>query len=198
MLYTNYIYTHYIVGSFHTFPEAVANKLRGALYYSNIELDPKKAVEYYRQALAVADEVGMDPFSDEILGTKIQLAAFMEKINKYQKAIDVLEIVKSDCLKWIEARGQMEGNEAKRNRILGKTVGIGVKLGELYANEYIAELEAAERNLIEAVETTLKEQKRREDEGVKEGEGPWMSNEEMGGALECKPSSITLFQKPSH
>lgn len=163
----------------------MANKLRRALYYSNIELNPKKAVEYYRQALAVADEVGMDPFSDEILGTKIQLAAFMEKINKHQKAIDVLETVKSDCLRWIEARGKMEGNEAKRNRLLGKTVGIGVKLGELYANEYIAYLEAAERNLIEAVETTLREQKRREDEGVKEGEGPWMSNEEMGGALEC-------------
>ncbi|KAL9112225.1 MAG: hypothetical protein Q9187_007796, partial [Circinaria calcarea] len=110
----------------------------------------------------------------------------MEKINRYQKAIDVLEIVRSDCLKWIEARGALEGNEAKRNRILGKTVGIGVKLGELYANEYIADPEAAERNLIEAVETALKEQKRRDDEGVKEGEGPWMNNEEMGGALECK------------
>ncbi|KAL9112226.1 MAG: hypothetical protein Q9187_007797 [Circinaria calcarea] len=56
LLYTNYFYTHYIVGNFHTFPEPVANKLRRALYYSNIDLNPQKAVEYYRQALAVADE----------------------------------------------------------------------------------------------------------------------------------------------
>ncbi len=68
----------------------------------------------------------MDPFSDEILGVKIQLAALMEKIQQYQKAIDVLEIVRRDCLEWIDKRGSEPGNEGKRTRILGKTVGISV------------------------------------------------------------------------
>ncbi|MCJ1407145.1 hypothetical protein MMC19_001215 [Ptychographa xylographoides] len=184
LLYTSYVYNSYIVGSFHKFPEPVANKLRRALYYSNIDVNPKKAVEYYRQALALADEVGMDPFSDEIIGTKITLAALMERINQHQKAIDILEIVRKDCNKWLETIGKQEDRKVDRTRVLAKTVGISVKLGDLYANEYIADKDAAEKNLIEGVEISLKEQKRREDEGIEDEEGPWMSNEEMGGALE--------------
>ena len=177
----------------------MANKLRRALYYSNIDLDPKKAVGYYQQALAKADEVGMDPFSDEIIGTKLTLAGFLEKINQHQKAIDVLEIVRADCKKWLDTIGKREGRESDRTRVLAKTVGISVKLGELYANEYIMDQESAEKNLIEGVEISLKEHKRREDEGVTEDEGPWMSNEEMGGALECTLQSrhVTLVDTNS-
>ncbi|MCJ1322220.1 hypothetical protein MMC15_007567 [Xylographa vitiligo] len=184
LLYTTYVYNTYIVANLHNFPEPVANKLRRALFYSNQDVNPKKAVNYYRQALAVADEIGMDPFSDEILGTKIALASFMEKVNQHQKAIDILEIVRADCKKWLETTGKQEGRQADRTRVLAKTVAISVKLGDLYADEYIADQDTAGKNLIEGVETALKEQKRREDEGTLDGEGPWMSNEEMGGALE--------------
>ena len=59
-----------------------------------------------------------------------------------------------------------------------------MKLGEHYANEYIGDQDAAEEKLVWAITTLLKEQKRREDEGVKEEEGQWMSNEEIGGSLE--------------
>jgi hypothetical protein len=132
----------------------------------------------------VADEIGMDPFSDEIIGVRIQVAALMEKIQLYQKAIGVLEIVKSDNLRWIDERGSLPGNEGKRTKVLGKTVGISVKLGELYANEFVKEKGAAEERLVWAVETVLKEQQRRETEGVKPGEGDWLSPEEIGGSLE--------------
>lgn len=134
----------------------------------------------------------MDPFSDEILGVKISLAGFLEKIHQHQRAIDVLEIVRRDCNKWLETVGKREGREGDRTRILAKTVGISVKLGELYANEYIGDQDAAEKNLIAGVEISLRERKRREDEGVKEGEGAWMSNEEMGGALECIITSTSI------
>ncbi|KAI9826682.1 MAG: hypothetical protein M1819_007316 [Sarea resinae] len=184
LLYTNYIYNTYILGTFHNFPEPVAQKLRRALYFTNISLSPRDAVKYYRQALAVADELGMDPFSDEILGVKIQLAALLERVQQYRKAIDVLEIVRRDCLAWVELLGDKEGNEGKRTRVLGKTVGISVKLGELYAGEYVQDREAAEERLVWAVETVLREKQRREKEGVKEGEGDWMTDEEIGGALE--------------
>jgi hypothetical protein len=63
-------------------------------------------------------------------------------------------------------------------------VGVSVKLGELYANEYVAEKEVAEERLVWAVETVLKELQRREKEGVKHDEGEWMSPEEIGGSLE--------------
>ncbi|KAI9712223.1 MAG: hypothetical protein M1812_006958 [Candelaria pacifica] len=184
LLYTNYIYKTYIIGAFHKFPEPVAQKLRRALYYTNISLSPHDAIRYYRQALTVAQEVGMDPFSDEILGVKFQVAALMEKSQQYQTAIDVLEVVRRDCLKWIEEFGETDGNEGKRTRILGKTVGLSVKLGELYSGEYIKERDKAEEAFVWAVETVLKEKKRREEEGVKEGEGDWMTDEEIGGSLE--------------
>ena len=158
--------------------------MRKALYYTNIALDPKLAVKYYRQALQVANEIGMDPFSDEIIGVKIQLAALMERIQQYKKAIDILEIVKSDNLRWMEELGNKPGNEGKRTRVLRKTIGVSVKLGELYGNEYMDEKEVAEQRLIWAVETILKEQHRRAKEGIKPGEGEWMSAEEIGGSLE--------------
>lgn len=184
LLYSNYIYHNYIIGAFHKFPQPVAKQLRKALYYTNISLDPKLAVKYYREALRVADEIGMDPFSDEIIGVKIQVAALMEKVQQYQKAIDILEIVKSDNTKWVEQLGNVPGNEGKRTRVLGKTVGVSVKLGELYANEYVMQKDKAEENLVWAVETVVKEQQRREKEGVKPGEGDWMSPEENGGTFE--------------
>jgi len=185
LIYANYIYNSYIIGSFHKFPEPVAQKLRRALYYTNISLSPKDAVKYYGQALTVADELGMDPFSDEILGVKIQLASMMERIQQYPKAIEILEALKRDCLHWVDELGGKEGNEGKRTRVLGKTVGVSVKLGELYSNQYVADTEAAEEQLVYAVETVLREKKRREDEGVKPDEGRWMTDEETGAALEC-------------
>ena len=184
LFYTNYIYQTYIINDFKAYPEPVAAKLRRALYYSNIDVQPKNALKYYRQALALADEMGLDPFSDEMLGVKIQVASFFENLHQYQRAIDVLEIVRKDCLAWMEKLGGKEGNEGKRTRVLGKTIGISVKLGEHYANEHIGDRETAEERLVWAVTALLKEQKRREDEGVKEGEGQWMSNEEIGGSLE--------------
>ena len=141
-------------------------------------------MKYYREALRVADEIGMDPFSDEIIGVKIQLASLMEKVQQYKKAIDILEIVKSDNLKWVEQLGEISGNEGKRTRVLGKTVGVSVKLGDLYANEYVLQKDKAEESLVWAVETVVKEQQRREKEGVKPGEGEWMTPEENGGAFE--------------
>lgn len=179
-----------MVETFHNFPEPVANKIRRALYYSNIELDPKRAINYYKQALDLANELAMDPFSAEVIGTKLQLAAFMEQIHQYEKAIQVLEIIRADCLKWIGDGGSKEGREADRDRVLHQVVGISLKLGQLYSNEHVKEDEEAERNLVTAVETMLRENKRREDEGVKEVEMPWMSNEEKGATLECKSSPL--------
>lgn len=185
LVYVNYFYQTYIIADFAAYPEPVAAKLRRALYYTNIDLQPKNALKYYRQALNLAEEMGLDPFSDELLGVKFQVSHLFEKIHQYQKAIDVLEIVRGDCLKWMEVLGGKEGNEGKRTRVLRKTISVSLKLGEYYANEQVGDQEAAEERLVWAVTALLKEQKRREDEGVKEGEGPWMSNEEIGGSLEA-------------
>jgi hypothetical protein len=191
--YTVSFYRNYIVGVFHTFPEPVAKELRKALYYSNWSVEPQNAVKYYNRSLQVAAELGMDPYSDEVMGIKIKLAEFLEKIQLYQKAIYVLDIVRTDNINWVEVAGNKPGNEANRSRILKKTVAISVKLGELYANVYVNDKESAEARLIWAFETAMKEQQRREREGVKEEEGDWLSPEEIGGSVEGVP-----FQNPEN
>lgn len=186
VLYANYLYQNYIIASFHNYPEEVAKKLRRALYYTNIDLQPKEALKYYKQALKIAEEIQMDPFSDEIIGVKIQMAKLLEDVNHWGKAIEVLERTRIDNLAWLEQYGVLERNKARRTGVLAKTVGISVKLGELYGHPSIYDRDLAQERLVWAVETVLKEQQRRINENVKEEEeGKWMSNDEIGGALEA-------------
>jgi hypothetical protein len=212
-LYFNYFYHR----QFTRYPEPVAKAMRRALYYSNYNPDPQRALKYYKQALDLCNELGLDPFSDDVMGIRIQLAAWLEKIENYGVSAKVLEALLGDCKRWVEvmeksvkdgtapklpvspkATGEVEDSEqtaadaplpetlwGKRTRILGKAVGISVKLGELYSNEHVMEQELAHDRLIWSVETALEESRRRSVEGLKEGEGEWMNPEAIGGALEC-------------
>ncbi|KAJ0307080.1 hypothetical protein COL516b_004312 [Colletotrichum fioriniae] len=87
---------------FTKYPKPVAKSLRRALYYTNISPDPNLARKYYKQALEQCNELQLDPFSDDVLGIRIQTAAWLEKIENYQGAITVLDSVLRDCLKWVE------------------------------------------------------------------------------------------------
>lgn len=221
VVYVIYTYFSYFQSEqFTRFPPPIAKSLRRALYYSNYAPDPKLALKYYKIALEQCEQHAMDPFSDEVLGLKIQLAAWLEKIGSFQNSTEVLEALLRDCRRWVDKmedaakNGQVDksGNligvpapaktptEAgapdadvppenlwgKRTRVLGKCVGISVKLGELYADEHVLKGEQAAERLVWAVETVLKELQRRSAQGVHEGEGEWMSPEQIGGALEGK------------
>ncbi|RKF71112.1 TPR repeat-containing protein P27G11.02 [Golovinomyces cichoracearum] len=170
LLWTNKYYSDYIIGAFHTFPEPVAKQLRKAIFYTNVDLKPSLALKYYKEAVRIGEELGMDRFSDEMMGIKVQIALLFEKCEKYSKAIEVLEAVRSDNLKWLEVVGFREGWEARRNKVLRKTVQISVKLGDLYSNIHVLEQGLAEERLTWAVEETLREQQRRLKEGIKEDE----------------------------
>ncbi|CAD0113002.1 unnamed protein product [Aureobasidium uvarum] len=183
--YANYLYSSYIIASFHNYPEPVAQKLRRAIYYTNIDLDPKNALKYYKQGLELANDLGMDPFSNEIIGVKIQVSALMEKIQNYPKAIQVLEILRNDCLAWEEKFGQLDDHKEKRTRIMKQLVAMSVKLGDLYSNQYVQDAKSAEERLVWALETSLREKQRRQEPGVLEKEGEWMSDNEMGASMEA-------------
>jgi len=214
-LYFSYFYSE----QFTRYPEPVAKALRRALYYSNYKPDPKMALKYYKQAMEKCDEFQLDPFSNDVMGIKIQLAAWLEKIENYEGATRVLETLLTDCQRWVEVmertvkegkatqalmppfmppvagaspRAEADPTEApetiwgKRTRILGKSVGISVKLAELYADEHMLKRDLAHQRLIWAVETALGELQRRTAEKAKYGEGSWMSSSEIGGTLECE------------
>lgn len=184
------------------------------------------ALKNYKRALQLCDEFHLDPFSDDVMGIKIQMAAWLEKIGNYDNATHVLEALLEDCRRWVDtaeksfnegtippalmppppppvstvgegaelekrevAQRPEESSETlwgKRSRILGKAVGISVKLGDLYASKYMLKIDLAHQHLKWAVETALGELQRRTSEGAKPGEGPWMSSEAIGATLECK------------
>ncbi|KAH8585826.1 hypothetical protein B0O99DRAFT_696101 [Bisporella sp. PMI_857] len=177
-------YQNYIIGAFAKFPEPVAKELRKALYYTNVDIQPGNALKYWQKAIKVTEELGMDRFSDEVMGIKIEFSHSMEKLQQYRAAIQILEYVKMDNLKWMDLLGDQPGKEADRSRILAKTVAVSNKLGELYSSPHVLEKENAEEHLVWAVETALKETQRREKEGVKPDEIKWMTSEEIGGVLE--------------
>ncbi|KXL42291.1 hypothetical protein M433DRAFT_71363 [Acidomyces richmondensis BFW] len=197
LIYTNYYYQTYIIGAFQKYPEPVAKKLRRALYNHNIDFQPQEALDYYKQALQAADEVGMDPFSDEVIGIKIQLAKLLEDAHTYGGAAEVLEIVRAESLEWIRRFGDKDNSpERKRycTRLLAKCVAASVKLGELYGNPVLWDRDTAEERLLWAVETVVKERQRREEirkihgwteEQMNEEHGPWMTESEAGAAFEA-------------
>jgi hypothetical protein len=96
------VYIEYFNASqFTKYPPQIATSLRRALYYSNIKPDPKLALKYYKQALEQCAELGLDPYSDDVLGIRIQTAAWLEKIGNYQNSITVLDGIFNDCINWI-------------------------------------------------------------------------------------------------
>ena len=127
----------------------------------------------------------MDPFSPEILGVKTEVAAFFEKLGLYQKAIDTLEQVRADCLKWNEYFGDKPENSEKRTRLLATAVRFSLKLGEYYGQPSIGDRDAVEAKLVWAVTAILKENQRRQEAGSKsEDLDTWISQEETGAVFE--------------
>ncbi|KAH7358467.1 TPR domain-containing protein [Plectosphaerella cucumerina] len=205
---------YFYARQFTKYPAPIAKSLRRALYYTNIKSEPALARKWYKRALEQCNEHGLDPYSDDVLGIRIQTAAWLEKIGNYPGAITVLESVWRDCTSWVTAMDkgiadgtvdklgrvpavakpetESKGEEeeipenlwAKRSRLLAKAVGTSTKLGELYGDGHVNDSENSQTKLIWAVETALSEARRRTSEGVKPDEGKWLSPEEFGGAME--------------
>ncbi|KAF2099481.1 hypothetical protein NA57DRAFT_74983 [Rhizodiscina lignyota] len=184
LLYLPFYYDQYIVKPYIGMPEPVVKELRKAFHYEYVQPDPKQALKYHKRALMMAQEIGMDPFSDMTIGIKIRYAEFFEKFYHYQQAIDVLESIRGDCVKWVQLFGDKHVEDGKRTRILAWAVRCSTKVGELYGLPWIDESEKAEDAFSWAVETLLKEKRRREVEGEKQGEGEWIAGEEFGGTME--------------
>ncbi|CAK7230642.1 hypothetical protein SCUCBS95973_007644 [Sporothrix curviconia] len=225
-------FTYFNSRQFTRYPPSVAKYLRRALYFSNYSPDPKRALKNYKLALEQCGALGLDPFSDDVLGIRIQLASWMEQIRNYDAAIKILELLLADCKRWVDlmekdakdgvlngganglsprlplplltgkAKKQafLGGDEkeegetqqaaesetiwGRRSRILRKAIAISVKLGELYADEHVLNADLAHERLVWSVDAALKEFQQRTVDGLKDGEGAWMSPVEMGAALE--------------
>lgn len=83
-----------------------------------------------------------------------------------------------------KAQEDEETQWKRRERLLKKAVSVSVKLGEIYADPHVLEPDQSHHHLIWAVETTLKEFRRRDVEGPKPGEESWLTPAEVGGTME--------------
>ena len=192
--YSIYGYKILAVDELKAFPEPVAKYIRRALYYSKYSPNPKKALQNYQKAILVAQDINMDPFSAEILGLKIKAAAYLEQIGQHQAAINVLEEVRADTLKWNDAFGNEPENAEKRTRLLVKAIQMSYKLSEYYMHSTIARPEEAEARMAWAVTAILKENERLQKAGIRpEASEGWMSNDEIGAALEGMLSTCSLY-----
>ncbi|KAL1899796.1 hypothetical protein Sste5346_002662 [Sporothrix stenoceras] len=113
-------FTYFNSRQFTRYPPEVAKYLRKALYFSNYQPDPKRALKNYRLALEKCDELGLDPFSEDVLGIRIQLASWLEQIQSYDAAIKILEILLADCRRWADLMEQDE-KDAKAGKTVAET-----------------------------------------------------------------------------
>ncbi|ATY65753.1 TPR domain-containing [Cordyceps militaris] len=94
-------YAHFYNNNLSRYPEPVANTLRRAIYYSNYAPDPELALKYYKKAMQQCAEIGLDPFSDEVLGIRIQVSAWLQQLENYTSSGEVLASILADCQKWV-------------------------------------------------------------------------------------------------
>ncbi|KAK2768609.1 hypothetical protein FQN54_000465 [Arachnomyces sp. PD_36] len=207
---------------YHKFPPEVAKPLRRAVYYTDIKPNPSKAMSEYKQALIVANQMGLHPCSDQVLGIKVNITMMLEKSGQIRSAIEVLERVKKETLAWVaedrkkkllrdserarekktktvggdpeeaareeERRREEERNEDRlQNKTLKRVIGMGLKLGELYAMEDIQDHTKAEASLTSAVELCVQEMRRRQRLGLPvggDGDDEWQNLSEMASSLD--------------
>lgn len=113
--YIAYIELTQVAPQYHNFPPPVAQTLRTAIYYTEVDLNPPKALQAYKEALHIGLEMGMHPYSDEVIGIKLQVAMMLEKAGLVKPATDVLERTKAEALKWVDEgrkKKELESKEA--------------------------------------------------------------------------------------
>lgn len=172
------------------YPEKVGLKLRRGIYFTDISEDYAQATKAFVQALQFAAQEGMQPLSDEVIGIKMELVRCLEKAGNAKNAVEICENLRNECLAVVERcdkeKGEDEGNvrAKQRNRSLGWACKVGTRLADLYADPHVADARKSEESLVWAVETSLRERQRRVKDGVKEGEGEWLTEDEIGSQLE--------------
>ncbi|KAK2826869.1 hypothetical protein FQN49_007377 [Arthroderma sp. PD_2] len=121
LVYIIYDYVTRVNPQYTRFPKEVAAPLRKAVYYTEMDPNPPSALAYYKQALQAAHQVGLHPFSDEVLGIRLKVSSMLEEANLLKAAIEVLEKTKRDCEAWVE-NGRRRKLVLDRERETGKQI----------------------------------------------------------------------------
>ncbi|PYI12304.1 hypothetical protein BO78DRAFT_392168 [Aspergillus sclerotiicarbonarius CBS 121057] len=100
--YIAYVEATQVAPQYSKFPLPVAERLRTAVYYTDVDLNPHKAITAYKEAFMLGRELGMHPWSDEMMGIRLQIASVLEKAGLVPAAIQLLEKIRADSCGWVE------------------------------------------------------------------------------------------------
>ncbi|KAL2789100.1 hypothetical protein BJX66DRAFT_240266 [Aspergillus keveii] len=116
--YVAYIEVRHNMPQYEKFPPTVAKHLRTAVWYTDVDLNPPVALKAYKEAIQAAGEARMHPFSDEVMGIKLQVAMMLEKAGLIEGSVKVLEQTKTETLAWVEKSKERarQNKEAKEKR----------------------------------------------------------------------------------
>lgn len=147
---------HYVVKPKYTaYPPEVANMLRRAVFFTDVEPDIQEAMKAYREALAKAREVGMREYSDEVTGIRVAVAQALHSAGMVTEAAGVLEKLRDDLLRWTKRWERAVGTNLDIRSEIPKKRGepIPVDLPEIregveYTVEQLAELQKLRAKLV--------------------------------------------------
>lgn len=146
------------------FPAPVAKELRKALYSTEISPDPKKAMKHFREALRITHELGMHPWSDEVVGIRLRMVDTLIQAGYHEQAARKLEVLIFEGSSWVVATREryslalsrekpisdpnlqeilLPDEETKRyemmqtDKTVKKIIGMYLLLADLYEDEYL-------------------------------------------------------------
>ncbi|CAX39948.1 conserved hypothetical protein [Candida dubliniensis CD36] len=131
-------YVYYMWWPKHTFPSSIAKFLRKGLWAESDrgEFDYQLALKYYLQALEHANEIGLDPLSDEYTGIQLKIGEMFERLNMLTDAAYIYNEIATLYLTVLTApRDSPEGQRIKdrkhRRHLIQKDLRIAIKLVSL-------------------------------------------------------------------
>ncbi|KAL3461005.1 hypothetical protein BJX64DRAFT_173073 [Aspergillus heterothallicus] len=123
--YIVYVELKHNLPQYARYPKTVANHLRTAIWYTDVDLNPPLALKSYKEALQAANEARMHPYSDEVLGIKLRTADMLEQAGLIEACVQVLEQTKTEALAWVEKSksriAQQQEDSKRRKKEYGET-----------------------------------------------------------------------------
>lgn len=174
---------------FAAYPEPVEAHLRQALRHVYVKPDPDVAQAYFTRALKAADDCGMDPFSQPVIGIRTRLAEMLEKFGRAKAAIEVLGGTVKMCEDRIADidRGvsnlDPELTASQRRGIFTVVLRSKVKMANIFESEYMQDPNQAKEILSEAVGQLVKETKDPQTKGFSEENSAGLPLEEIASML---------------
>jgi hypothetical protein len=217
LIYAFYFQTMEINTRMSRFPEPVAKELRKALYFTEVNMEPQKAIEHYRAALRISHEMGLHPFSDEVIGIKLQAADMYVRAGFHKQAVHLLSRTAGEALRWVNrSRRRLDvgkpGKELPKNadpnvqeifgpsvedykmqydlttRVIKKLIGIHLLLAEIFEDEHLRDPFEAFASRRTALSNFTTEIKNREARGLP----PTATPEEGDSWLSAEEASHTM------